>query len=180
MQRGRNMRAPTGLFYIILFIAIMFFVGCSDNTQTAREEGESAASSVPSSLFFSVEGQDALLSFNETIMRGRVVMIDSDLLYTSLENAESPDTVPVILELNLFDDCIYVAVLNSSGRDVNGVATWVGHIEGIEHSEVTLSVIENVLSGSITLPDGEIYRIQLLSESFHAIYQIDQSAFPED
>ncbi|MBW8012946.1 MAG: hypothetical protein FVQ83_17145 [Chloroflexi bacterium] len=133
-----------------------------------------------SNLFSPVEGQEGLLSSEPTIMRGRVVTIDFSLLVVLEEDSEVSEVTFPPVGLNFFEDVRYIFILDRQETNVLGVITWIGHIEGVELSEVTLSVIENVMSGSIILPGGEIYRIAFLSESMHAVYQIDQSAFPEE
>lgn len=180
-------RHNLGSLYLPAVVLPLMVSSMACSIETPAEGGASPESSrtaappgTPSGLFYETEGQEALLSITPIHSRGRVVTINFNLLYSNMTEGKYPDKVAKRVGLNLFEEIFYTAVLDQVDTDINGVITLVGHIEGVEHSEVTLSIVDNILSGSITMPDGEIYQILFLRESFHAIYQIDQSAYPED
>jgi hypothetical protein len=58
---------------------------------------------------------------------------------------------------------------------------WVGHLQGVNLSSVTLAVndVEGIVQGSITMPGG-LYRVRYLGPGIHVVEEIDTSAFPED
>lgn len=115
---------------------------------------------------------------NPTIMRARFVKIDFGLLEESVSvgNANGRHTS---LSVNLFDDTVYQAILDSLEQNAPEGFVWIGHLDGVEYSKVTLVVEGNVMSGNITMP-GSIYQIRYVGKGIHAIYQIDQSAFPPE
>ena len=61
----------------------------------------------------------------------------------------------------------------------SGSYTWIGYLDGIEQSQVTLVVKDEVMSGNITLSDV-FYQVRYMGDGVHAIYRIDQSAFPSE
>ena len=109
-----------------------------------------------------------------TVMRARFVKIDFGLLERSASAGCRSD-----FTVNLFDDTVFQAVLDRLDRNEQGGFVWIGHLECIEYSQVTLAAEKDVLSGNIILP-GAIYQIRYVGEGIHAVYQIDQSAFPPE
>ena len=105
-----------------------------------------------------------------TTIRGRNVSVNFDVL----DRAEPGKS----LELNLFEDTPFQAVIDERSN-LAGRSTWVGHIEGIDFSQVTLVVGDGQMAGNIALPDA-FYQVRYAGAGVHAIYQINQSAFPEE
>lgn len=110
----------------------------------------------------------------EAVMRARFVKIDFGLL----ERSASAGCRGAFM-MNLFDDTVYQAVLGRIDRHEPEGFVWIGHLEHVEYSQVTLVAEKDVLSGNIILP-GAIYQIRYVGEGIHAVYQIDQSAFPPE
>ena len=83
------------------------------------------------------------------------------------------------LELNLFDDAIFKAVLDR--REVRSETSfvWLGHIEGVENSQVTLAVEGGIMAGNIRIRQS-LYQVRYIGEGTHVLYQIDPTAFPPD
>ena len=109
-------------------------------------------------------------SSDPTIIRGRCVTINLDLL----KDIQIGDTIL----LNLFPDAQYTAILDRIETLDNGYA-WIGHLQSEDNSQVTLVVGAGQMAGNVTLPD-ELYQIRYAGGIAHAIYQIDQSAFPPE
>lgn len=107
-------------------------------------------------------------SGDPAVVRSRFV----DIKLALLEGAEAGDTVV----LNLFEDAVFTAVLDSRGLTSNGFA-WTGHIAGTEHGMVTLITGGGQMAANITL-DGAHYQVRYAGDGVHAIYEIRQSAFP--
>jgi len=78
---------------------------------------------------------------------------------------------PTRLTLNLFDDTIVTAVLDRLEGGFAGV-TWIGRLEGIPGSEVTLVYNENSLSGSVIF-DNASFQIRPMDKSLYVIREID-------
>ncbi|MBI4773009.1 MAG: hypothetical protein HY788_02315 [Deltaproteobacteria bacterium] len=78
---------------------------------------------------------------------------------------------PTRLTLNLFDDTIVTAVLERLEAGFAGLA-WIGRLEGISGSEVTLVYSEISLSGSVTF-DNASFQIRPIDESLYVIREID-------
>jgi hypothetical protein len=83
------------------------------------------------------------------------------------------------LELNLFDDAIFRAVLDRREVRSETSAVWLGHIEGVENSQVTLAVEGGIMAGNIRIRQN-LYQVRYAGEGTHVLYQIDSTAFPPD
>jgi hypothetical protein len=82
------------------------------------------------------------------------------------------------LTLNLFDDAIFRAVLDR--REVRSKSViWLGHIEGIDKSQVTLVIEDTVMAGNIRLP-GAYFQVRYVGSGLHSVRQIDESQFPPE
>ena len=106
-----------------------------------------------------------------TIIRYRTVNVNLALLNES----EVDDKII----LNLFDDTIFTAVLEKKEPTPNDGYTLTGYLDGIQYSQVILIVGGDQIAGNITLP-GAFYEIRYTSNHVHAIYQIEQSAYPQE
>jgi hypothetical protein len=84
-----------------------------------------------------------------------------------------------LLILNLFDDVAFTAKLDRLEAAGSDGYTWIGHLEGIDHSQVVLVIGGGQMAGNITLPD-EFYQVRFAGNGVHAIYRIDQTAFPPE
>jgi hypothetical protein len=115
--------------------------------------------------------ETADISDDPTIIRARFVDINFELL----EGAEEGDS----LILNLFDDVVLIAKLDRLEAAGSDGYTWTGHVDGIDHSQVLLVIGGGQMAGNITLPD-EFYQVRFAGNGVHAIYRIDQSAFPPE
>ncbi len=49
----------------------------------------------------------------------------------------------------------------------------------IKHSQVILVVDDGIVAGNVTIP-GALYQVRYIDNGVHAIYEINQSAFPEE
>jgi hypothetical protein len=56
---------------------------------------------------------------------------------------------------------------------------WLGHIEGIPSSQVTLVVEDGVMVGNIRVADS-FFQIRYLGAGLHVVQQINESGFPPD
>jgi hypothetical protein len=83
------------------------------------------------------------------------------------------------LQLNLFDDAIFRAVLDRREVRSETSVVWLGHIEGVENSQVTLAVEGGIMAGNIRIRQ-RLYQVRYAREGTHVLYQIDPTAFPPD
>ena len=118
-----------------------------------------------------------------TTIRSRYVRINFDLLTRSeapLPDALQPGPIqksPIILIF--FDDVFFTAVKDGIELRSENRYTWYGHIEGMAHSQVIIVVEDGSMAGDVRV-SSDLYEIRPIGEGIHAIYEIDQSAFPQD
>lgn len=112
---------------------------------------------------------------DSTVMRARFVKINFDML--SCEgDAGDAEGAALYVDLNLFADAYYNAVLDRKGTNKRGADTWIGHIEGVDHSRVILVYKDGILAGNISVP-GEFYQVRSEDKDLHSIRQLDHSKF---
>lgn len=99
--------------------------------------------------------------------------VDVDL--SQVDAIELGDAVPPSL---LEDDTLMVFFERRQTAQLDGYA-WIGHPDGHEHSQVSLTAGGWLAAGNITLP-GARYQIASAADDVRAIYSIDQSAFPPE
>jgi len=107
-----------------------------------------------------------------TIIRSRFTGINFDVLGTRTKPATS-------INLNLFENVNFKAFFDRKETNLSDGIGWIGHLEGIEHSQVVLVVTDGILVGSVSMP-GESYEIHPAANGIHTVDQIDQSAFPPE
>ncbi|HEY2433936.1 MAG TPA: M12 family metallo-peptidase [Vicinamibacterales bacterium] len=81
------------------------------------------------------------------------------------------------LQLNLFPDATFDAVLDRVDTPQSGYV-WVGHVQGVPGSSVTLSVVDDVVAGSVIMPGAE-FTIRYTGGN-HAVEQIDPAWYPPE
>jgi hypothetical protein len=132
--------------------------------------GASPAGDVAGLFAASTAPLNPLLVDDLTTIRGRSVTVN-------LESLQGPGGMAEQVVLNLFDDAVFEANLDRVDSNLTGGYTWVGHLQGVALSLVTLVVNEGVLVGKVAWPQGT-YEVRYTgSGAQHAIVQIEQSAF---
>ena len=81
--------------------------------------------------------------------------------------------------MNLFDDAIFVAVLDRRAARSDKTFTELGYIEGIEKSQLTLVVKDGVMVGNIRVADS-YFQVRYVGANIHVARQVDESRFPRD
>ncbi len=117
-----------------------------------------------------------------TISRSRFVDVKFNLLSDAgVVNKSSGGILGVNdqLYLNLFADVAFTAILDHVEPARSGGYVWTGRLDNITESQVVLVVNDGLMVGNIVSPAG-IYQIRHAGANTHAIYQIDQSAFPPE
>ena len=119
------------------------------------------------------------------VVRFRAVGIERGLLIQAAAApkvfGESTTAAPVVgrsVTLNLFDDVAFVADADQVERSARGM-TWIGHLRGVELSQVVLIINAGVVAGNISMPAAR-YHIRYAGSGIHEVQEIDQSKFPAD
>jgi hypothetical protein len=114
-----------------------------------------------------------------TFVRARFVNVKFDLLLKADQLPKDKATIAEKLILNLFQDVVLTAFLDRIESSSPDSFSWIGYLEGLENSHVILVVGKGLLAGNITLL-GAFYQIRYAGNGIHAVYEIDQSAFPPE
>lgn len=87
--------------------------------------------------------------------------------------------VPATLVLNLFDDVVVTARRERWEQRPGNNFSWLGKVDGVGDSQVTLVVENGVVAGTIRLRDA-FYSVRSTSSGSHVVYEIDPLAFPRE
>lgn len=117
------------------------------------------------------------------VVRTRYAVIDFDVLPSRDERL--PRRLPVI-PIELFPDRTVFAVFDRFEPNGTGM-TWVGRVEDVPGSSVTLVYGGGLMAGSIVMPGG-VFRISpappdvraLAGDSLHVVAEVNQAAFPPE
>ncbi len=115
---------------------------------------------------------------NPTIVRSRHVNIIFDLLAEEKDVSSDSQGVDSIA-LNLFDEVSFIAINERVERRSSSSYTWFGWISESEVGQVILAVEDGHMAGNITI-GIQMYQVRGVGNGVHAIYEIDQSAFPDE
>ena len=131
-------------------------------------------SGLPDSL--TAQANDQVI--DPTVSRARSVTVNWSAVNDTDATSQKQAAGESGLTLNLFDDAIFRAVLDR--REVRSKSViWLGHIEGIDKSQVTLVIEDNVMAGNIRLP-GAYFQVRYAGSGLHSVRQIDESQFPPE
>jgi peptidyl-Asp metalloendopeptidase len=116
------------------------------------------------------------------VIRARYAAIDLDVLPSREERLARRQPV---LPIELFDRTVF-AIFERFEPNGAGM-TWVGRVEDVPASSVTLAYGGGLMAGSIVMPGG-VFRISpappdvraLAGDSLHVIAEVDQAAFPPE
>ena len=111
------------------------------------------------------------------ILRHRFVDIAPQFLTTNPSPSSGPKATDAAIVLNLFEDTVLSALREGLESRSETKFTWLGKIDGVEDSRVTLAVEDSVVVGNLRLRN-DFYSIRYSSNGSHVIYQINQRAFP--
>jgi hypothetical protein len=113
------------------------------------------------------------LGASQEVIRARYVIVNVDAL-------KVPGVKPGdVIDLNLFTNASFKVVLEKVNPiSPNGVA-YVGRLEGIALSNMTMVVQDGIMMANIVYPGGA-YQVRYAGNGVHGIYQIDQSTLPPE
>ena len=167
----------------LVLLSICLFVALGPIIVMPLATGPSAIAASPLDghcLFTDSAIQGALGTAGDpTIIRTRFVSVNFDLLGGADTLSRDLADVGDVVVLNLFDDVVFTAVLDRVEPNRSGGYSWIGHLERMEYSQVILVVKDGLMAGNIALP-GAFYQVRYVGNGVHAIYEINQSAFPPD
>jgi peptidyl-Asp metalloendopeptidase len=131
-------------------------------------------------LFSEVAAADGLdLGGDPTVIRSRPVTVDLSLLGAPDASGDARSGVAGTLTLNFFSDAVFTAALDRVDIGSAGGFSWIGHLEGVELSQVTLVVRDGMMVGNVTAP-GVFYRVRYAGDGVHVVQQADWAAFPPE
>ncbi len=107
---------------------------------------------------------------DSTVLRARPVQANVEALRSGSEER---------LELPLFDG-VRLELVRERQESMPGGFVWVGRVAGQPWSLVTLSVVDDALSGNITTEEGAVYQIRYEGSGIHSVRQIDHARFKEE
>ena len=113
-----------------------------------------------------------------TVLRSRVVRIDFGALTAARRDVER-ETTPPTLTLNLFDEVVFLGIVERTAPTLSGGYVLSGRLDGIELGTMTLVVNGEVVAGTVLTPQAT-YRILSAGGRLHAIRQIDPSTLPPE
>lgn len=127
-------------------------------------------------LFIDVGMRSKDYTNEATVIRGRFVNIDFDFF-----NVEDGFRTGQQLVLNLFDDVLFTAVLERVESNPSGSYTWLGQIDGIEHSQVAFVVRDGLMVGHVSIPMvNGTYQVRYAGNNLHEVVQVNASALMPD
>src|SRR5579872_2467214 len=118
----------------------------------------------------------ALTAGDGRALRSRSVMVDIAQIARAGKVRSAADVAPT-LSLNLFSDVTVAAVLDRVDTPDSGFV-WVGHVQGLPQSSVTLALVGNVMAGTVVTADAT-FTIRYTGNT-HVIAQVDQTSFPSE
>ncbi len=113
------------------------------------------------------------------MVRSRCVAINFHTLTMEDSSGEAKSAIAKTVHLNLFDNISLTAVRGHLEFRKTNDFSWVGHIKGIDSSEVILVLKDKVMVGNITTPDAR-YQIRYGKNSTHVVSEVDQAGFPQE
>lgn len=123
-------------------------------------------------LFTNAPGEPAIDTSRETgVVRNRYVGVDLVILSTA--------TPGRTIGLNLFEDVLFNAVVDSVETSGPGSSTIVGHLDGLDGSTITIVASEGVVIGSVTTPTAQ-YQIRYAGNGVHAVREFDTAQLPRE
>lgn len=161
--------------FLVLFPALALFTILGAACSPAVAALPSAGDPNPPALFAETNQKpSANLSGDKAVVRTHYVSVNIALFRT----ATGPEGVKR-LTLNLFPDVNVTAVLDRVDKPGSSGFVWVGHVDGAPNSQVTLSVQDDVMMGTVAIPDKQ-YQVRFAGNGVHAVNQINQAAFGPD
>ena len=147
-------------------LAGIVLVGSLIASPALAQQSLFSATNAPSDQSLEQQWQD--------VLRGEYVTVDFAALRAVADPALSGDRIV----LTLLDGVSVTAAEQRVDWMAADRYVWVGTVEGVPGSEVSLASNRGVLAGEVTLGD-QAYQIRPVREGKHLVFEVDRSAFPE-
>ena len=145
-------------------------------------ESTGQAASIPLLLNVPLRGEQTRsapdVAVDKQVVRSRDVSINPLALVSPTVQGRPLLDPGQNLTLNLFDDVNFTAIPTEVTATARGF-NWIGRLDGIEQSQVTLVSSNGVVSANIVMPSAR-YHIRLVPGGDYQVQQIDTSLFPPD
>ncbi len=129
-----------------------------------------------SDLFIPLEPSDSDRPFAEETIRRRIVDIDFKQLQSARDTLTKPNSPSsTTLRLNLFEDKIVTAVIDSTDKAFSGGYSLVGGIADEPLGTVALIVNGKIVFGTVRLP-ARTYHIESWEDGEYAIREVEEDA----
>lgn len=159
------MKIKHGFSLLILVFVLVIILLSPGTSQASLQADEPAAQG----LFTPVDTPMPFADADDpTTIRYQAVTVDVD----AVPDAET-------LTLNLFDDVTFTAIQTGTETGSSGTQIWLGELEGVAGSSVTLVTLDNVMVGNIRT-QTDLYQVNYLGNDIHAISEVDMLAFPAE
>ncbi len=155
----------SGVFTILMLMLLLFSLETS--TVSADEPDQNG-------IFTDAGVRQAPFADDETVIRSRLVNVNFDMLGGTSGPALDSSAIGQRLPLNFFGDTTFIGVMDRLEQNASGSYTWIGHLEGIEYSQVILVINGDSMVGEISSPMG-LYTIRRFNGDFHAVLEADDS-----
>ncbi len=171
------MTHPHSLLRVSVLALISAFVGWDAIAPDGTHARAALLSAAPADA-----GLSAQIEPDPRAIRSRYVTIDVAALPDTSRRARVAREPSLTLEL--FPDVAVLAIFDRYDANADGV-TWVGHVDRVAMSSVTLVYSEDFVAGSIVMP-GASYSIRPASEEFrranpgralHVVTEVNQAGF---
>lgn len=147
-----------------LLMITAFSMGSSGSVATADNAGTG---------LFTDSGLAGSLDMSTAAIRSRYVDVHFDALGAAW--AKPGD----VLELNLFNDISFKAVLKKVDKVSPNGFVYVGRLNGIPLSSVNIAVEDGLMAANIVFPGGA-YQVRYAGNGVHVVREVDQSAYPPE
>ncbi|MCP4543439.1 MAG: DUF11 domain-containing protein [Chloroflexi bacterium] len=162
----------TGLFFVLVGLTIITLFSFGFEWETTAQAPALAEMQDRDGLFSSVSAQVSTAPDSQDTLRSRLVAIDTGRL-------EHVGSVGERVTLNLFDDASLIVVLDRVERNRSGSLTWVGRVEGVEHSILILVVRDGQVTGYVSTRHSQ-FSIEPVDDTTHLVRETREQIAADD
>jgi hypothetical protein len=159
------MNRASWILCLTAFLIVLSWVG-RGISQTLGDAGIFVDGPTPSATPIALTAQ---------VVRQKYVTINFDRIRDTM--TQPAGGIRTLL-LNLFPDVRLVAVLDRVEQTSTGYV-WVGRLQGVAASSVTLAVNANVVAASIVNAEAA-YAVRYAAEGVHVVQELNRQAFPPE
>jgi hypothetical protein len=112
-----------------------------------------------------------------TIVRGQFVDVNFGILAHADGSPRAVGPSTGALQLDLFPDVSLTALPDRLEVYSPVSFSWLGTVDGVALSQVTLVVRQGMMAGTIAMP-GRLYQVRYVGGGLHAVVELDPGRFP--